>query len=591
MILNRQPLLILVISFILGIFFQDYFACTQNTIYLVLFFTFFFFGLTFLQNVFLFKLRNTFLITLFFGLGISFHFYNNSSVRKLNLKTDETIVFKVSKKLNSNEKYKKYEVLAQAGNEPFNAILSIEKDHNELDFKHYYKAKAYIVQPKAPEHSFQFNYLNYLKRKDIHYQCFINGEISSMKRDDLNLTEKIRQKRLETLQEISQSEMNFRSREFLKGIILADRTEIDSETVQDFNRSGLVHFLAISGTHIVVIFGMFYFLMMQFSTVGMKKYAIVMSLLFIWIFAVFIGFGNSVVRSCIMISVYFIYVLLQRKTDLLHAMALSAFIVLIADTQQIFDVGFQLSFLAVFGIYWLNQPILKYLPRQDNYFRKLIFNTLSISISAQLATLPLVLYYFHQFSLISVLANFFIVPFSEVIIVFSFLMTALIGFNLDFPLINSVYDFVIQILLEIIHWFAGFSSVFFENIPLNIVEIFLLFWMVYCLRFALERFNLKNISNFIFIVITFLFIRILFNITENERDELLIHHYKKEVIISVKNGRLVEFWLGSADDQEKIKQYIINPYLSSRRTGYYKIKYIPQSVDKFSFKGKTYILK
>ncbi|WP_262149317.1 ComEC/Rec2 family competence protein [Chryseobacterium foetidum] len=591
MILNRQPLLILVLSFILGIFFQDYFSFEQNSVYLILIFSLITSALFFLKNHFVFKSRNVFLTTLFFGIGISFHFYNSLHAGNLNLKTNETIVFKVSKKLNSNEKYKKYEVSARVGERSFDAIVSIGKDQKELDFNHYYRAKAYIVKPKSPEHDFQFDYSKYLKRKNIHYQCFVNDEISFAPRNDLNLTEKIRQKRLETLQEIDRSEMNFRSREFLKGIILADRTEIDSETVQDFNRSGLVHFLAISGTHIVVIFGMFYFLMMRFSSVQFKKYAIVISLLFIWIFAVFIGFGNSVVRSCIMISVYFIYVLLQRKPDLLHSLALSAFIILIIDTQQIFDVGFQLSFLAVLGIYWLNQPILKYLPRQDHYFKKLIFNTISISISAQLATLPLVLYYFHQFSLISILANFFIVPFSEVIIVFSFLMTALIGLNLDFDFINLIYDFVIQILLKIIHWFAGFDSVFFENIPMNLAEVFVLFGIVYLLKFTLDKFNLKNISNLILAVSLFFIIRISFNIIENHRDELLVHHYKKEIIVSVKTGNRVQFWLNSENEKDKIQQYLINPYLSNRRIEEFEIKTIPRSSKMVVFKGKTYPLK
>ncbi|MCX8525724.1 ComEC family competence protein [Chryseobacterium formosus] len=591
MILDRQPLLILVISFMLGIFFQDKFSFEQNSILIILLFSFLFFGLLFLKNQILFKFRNVFLVVLFFGLGISFHFYNQLNDGKFNLKTNETIVFKVSKKLNSNEKYKKYDVFAEVENQSFNAIISVEKDHKELDFNHYYKVEAYVVQPKSPEYDFQFDYSKYLQRKNIYYQCFINGEISSATRNDVSFSEKIKQKRLETLQEIDDSKMNFRSREFLKGIILADRTEIDSETVRDFNRSGLVHFLAISGTHIVVIFGMFYFLMMRFSYIKLKKYAIIISLIFIWIFAVFIGFGNSVVRSCIMISVYFIYVLLQRKPDLLHSMALSAFIILMIDTQQIFDVGFQLSFLAVLGIYWLNQPILKYLPRQDNYFKKLIYNTISISIAAQLATLPLVLYYFHQFSLISILANFFIVPFSELIIVFSFLMTALIGFNLDFEIVNLIYDFVIQILLKIIHWFAGFDTVFFENIPLNLTEVFALFGIVYFLRFLLNKISLKNISNLILAVFVFLIVRISFNVFENQRDDFLVHHYKKETIISIKKGNRVEFWLSSNKDKSKIQQYIINPYLSSRRIKNIEVKNIPTSARMVKFNNQIYQLK
>jgi competence protein ComEC len=112
------------------------------------------------------------------------------------------------------------------------------------------------------------------------------------------------------------------------------------------------------------------------------------------------------VRSGLMLSIYFVYVLLQRKPDLLHSLSLSAFIILIFDTQQLFDVGFQLSFCAVLGIYWLNQPILNYFPIQDNWFKKLIFNTISISVSAQLATLPLFCTIFISFHLFQLLPTF-----------------------------------------------------------------------------------------------------------------------------------------------------------------------------------------
>jgi competence protein ComEC len=74
--------------------------------------------------------------------------------------------------------------------------------------------------------------------------------------------------------------------------------------------------------------------MVRFAPLKFRKYAVILSLGFIWLFAGFIGFGNSVLRSCIMLSTYFILVLLQRKTDLLHSLSLSAFIILILDTQQ-----------------------------------------------------------------------------------------------------------------------------------------------------------------------------------------------------------------------------------------------------------------
>jgi len=497
-------------------------------------------------------------------------------------------VFKISKKLNSNEKNKKYEAVAQVGEDHFNAVLYIPKNNNELDFKHYYKAKAYVTKPKSPQYDFQFNYAKYLKRKNIEYQCYINDGISSGVRNDLNFNEKISQKRLEVLQNIDQIKMSSQTKEFLKGIILADRTEIDSQTAQDFNKSGLVHFLAISGTHIVVIFGLFYILLIRILPLRFRKFAIISSLVFIWFFAVFIGFGNSVVRSCIMLSVYFIYVLLQRKPDLLHSLALSAFIILIIDTQQIFDVGFQLSFLAVLGIFWLNQPILNYLPKQDNWLKKIIFNTISISVSAQLATLPLVLFYFHQFSFISIVANFFIVPFSEVIIVFSFLMTTLIAFKIDFGLINTVYDFTIQVLLKIIHWFADFDTLFFENISMNLVEVFCLFVVIYLLKFVILRFNFKNSMRLVIGILVFFIIRFSFNLIEYQKEEVLIHDFYKHKVFSVKKGDKACFWIKENSDKNKMSQFIINPYNSSRRLNQTEIKTFPESAHRVVYNGKIY---
>lgn len=547
--------------------------------------------LIFFKSFFISKINSIVLAFLFFGFGIFLHYLNVPKDAHISLKTNETIVFKITKKLNSNEENKKYEAKIEVGNSIFNSVLLIPKNSKELDFEHYYKAKAYVSEPHSPKYDFQFDYSKYLQRKNIFYQCYVNGEISSAARNDLSFGEKIRQKRLDILQKINDSEMSPKSQEFLKGIILADRTEIDSETLQDFNRSGLVHFLAISGTHVVVIFGMLYFLLMKILPLKFRKSVIVLSLIFIWIFALFIGFGSSVVRSCIMLSIYFIYVLLQRKPDLLHSLALSAFIILIIDTQQFFDVGFQLSFLAVLGIYWLNQPIIKHLPKQNNYVKKILYNTVSISISAQLATLPLVLYYFHQFSFISVIANFFIVPFSEVIIIFSFLMTALIAFGCDFGFINMIYDFIIEVLLRVIHWFADFDSLFFENIALNWVEVALLFVIIYLLRFLIIKYDFKRAAQFSLILLMFFIVRLSFTVYENRKQEILVHQYKKSKAVSVKKGNSVCFWIQNEDDQEKILQYIINPYVSSRRVKNMTIKELPASCKKIVFNHKIYDLK
>ncbi|MDR6489379.1 competence protein ComEC [Chryseobacterium vietnamense] len=590
--MNKQPLLILAVCFILGILFQDKMIWTEIVVYGVAMICSVLLILICFHSYFLHKTKTVFLMLLLFGAGIVLHFYNTSSPHyELLARKNEVVAFRISQKLNSSEKYRKYEGLAQRGNTCFNAIFYVPKDRGELDFIHYYKAEAYVTQPQVSLYDFQFDYAKYLKRKHIDYQIYLSKEMVSAERNDLTLADHLKQYRFAVLKKIDKTEISERTKEFLKGIILADRTEIDADTVRDFNKSGLVHFLAISGTHIVVVFGVFYFFLIRFAPLQCRKYAVIFSLIFIWFFAAFIGLGNSVLRSCIMLSVYFIFVLLQRKPDLLHSLALSAFFILTGDTQQLFDVGFQLSFLAVLGIYWLNQPLLKYLPKQDNYVKKLLFNTITISLSAQLATLPLVLYYFHQFSLISVIANFVIVPFSEIIIIFSFLMTVLISSGVDFELINVVYNEVIQILLEMIHWFAEVDVLFFENIPMNGIEVMSASVFVYLLRPAILKFNVKNRMRLVTVALLFLIIRSGISAFENQKEEILVHHFNKNKIFSVKNGDRVCFWISDMKNKTKILQYIINPYCASRRVDYFEIKTLSPTIQKVVFRDKIYNLK
>lgn len=590
--LNKEPLLILVICFILGILCQDQFVLGKEWMYGLAIINVGILISTFFTTYFLHKTKAILFAILFFGIGIILHFFNNSALKTAHSwNKKEVIVFKISQKLNSTEKYKKYEGIANLRENSFNSVIYMPKNHQELNYEHYYKAEAYITQPQSPQYNFQFNYAKYLKRKNIDHQIYVSKNISSTERNDVSFLEQIKQYRLSVLKKIDNTEMLGSTREFLKGIILADRSEMDTGTVKDFNRSGLVHLLAISGSHIVIIFGLFYFLLVRFIPLQFRKYAIVLSVAFIWLFALCIGFGNSVLRSCIMLSVYFIFVLLQRKPDLLHSMALSAFVILIFDTHQLFDVGFQLSFVAVLGIFWLNQPLLKYFPPADNYFKKLIFNTITISISAQLATLPLVLYYFHQFSLVSVIANFIIVPFSEVIIVFSFLMTLLIALGINFSFIDQIYDVSIQFLLKAIHWFAGADVVFIKNIPMNFMEVVSVSVAVYLLRALILKLNLRNSMNLIMAVLVFLMIRFGYNIFENQKEEVLSFSFNKRRVISVKDGDRVCFWVQEREDIEKVLQFVVDPYCASRRIEHFEIKQIPYSTKKIVFRGKSYAIK
>ena len=589
--MNKQPLLILWICFIFGILISEKLSLSTVLVHLFLSFSFLFLVFSLLKNHFFFKIKDFVLSIFFLGLGAFAHELHNKEQVLPNFPNSSEVVFTLDKKLNSNEKNKRYEVKILKVNEKsvdLGLVLSVPKEEKELDFKHFYKAEIYLNKVKANAQDFGFDYQKYLGRKQIYFQGYAPNSLQVAEKENLTFSEKIKQKRLEILQNIDQAKLSEKSKEFTKGIILADRTEMDRETVEDFSKSGLVHILAISGSHMAIIFWLILLLLKPIFPARFRNFPIVISLIFIWLFAIFIDFGSSVIRSCIMITAYYFYVLLQRKPDLLHAMAISGLAILIFDTNQLFDVGFQLSFIAVFGIFWLNEPILKYLPKPKNNVQNFFVNVISISIAAQLATLPLVIYYFHQYSLISVIANLVVIPFSEVIIIFALLMTILLGFGFDISWLNALYDSGVQLVLKVIHFFASLDVFFFKNIPMHWSEVIVLFSMIYFLRRFLTRHHLKSLIKVGFLVILFLMLRIGFNYYENSQSEILVHEFFKEKIISVKEKDKVVFFVKNSKNLEKQKKYIIEPYLVARRVNDFKIVFVPQNVKFLVINEKKY---
>ena len=589
--MNKQPLLILWICFIFGILISEKLSLSTVLVHVFLSFSFLFLVFSFLKIHFFLKIKEYVLSIFFLGLGVFAHELHNKEQVLPNFPSSSEVVFTLDKKLNSNEKNKRYEVKILKVNDEINhlgLVLSVPKEEKELDFKHFYKAEIYLNKVKANAQDFGFDYQKYLGRKQIYFQGYAPNSFQVAEKENLTLSEKIKQKRLEVLQNIDQAKLSEKSKKFTKGIILADRTEMDRETVEDFSKSGLVHILAISGSHMAIIFWLILLLLKPIFPANFRNFPIVISLIFIWLFAIFIDFGNSVIRSCIMITAYYFYVLLQRKPDLLHAMAISGLAILIFDTNQLFDVGFQLSFIAVFGIFWLNEPILKYLPKPKNNVQNFFVNVVSISIAAQLATLPLVIYYFHQYSLISVIANLVVIPFSEVIIIFALLMTILLGFGFDISWLNTLYDSGVQLVLKVIHFFASLDVFFFKNIPMHWSEVIVLFSMIYFLRRFLTRHHLKSLIKVGFLVILFLMLRIGFNYYENSKSEILVHEFFKEKIISVKEKDKVVFFVKNSKNLEKQKKYIIEPYLVARRVNNFKIIFVPQNVKFLVINEKNY---
>lgn len=207
----------------------------------------------------------------------------------------------------------------------------------------------------------------------------------------------------------------------------------------------------------------------------------------------------------------------------------------------------------------------------------LFYSIICISLSAQLATLPLVLYYFHQFSLVSILANLVVLPFSEIIIVFSLLMVVVyaIGFSLKF--LETAYDFFIDLLLRVIHFFANIDALFNVNISFSLVEVFISLIMLYYLRFLIEKFSYKSIVKFSFILLIFLSCRWILDFYYFNKNEILQAKVLKNKVLIIKENSAVTFVIDDSLKIKSLEKSVFNPYLTSRRTKNYQLIIAPRN--------------
>ncbi|MEJ5262496.1 MAG: DNA internalization-related competence protein ComEC/Rec2 [Ignavibacterium sp.] len=200
----------------------------------------------------------------------------------------------------------------------------------------------------------------------------------------------------------------------LRGLLLADRTEIDYETKQNFVNSGVIHILAVSGLHVgyillffIVVFGRFNIYLRSILTIA--------GLL---CFMIITGIPASVFRATLMSVILILAFLSGRSTNLLNSIALSAFIILCIKPFEILNPGFQLSYSAVLSIA-LIYPVIQKVINETSIKNSLVKNVLlfvGVSLSAQIGTLPFTLAYFNKLSLISLLANLFVIPLAGIIV-------------------------------------------------------------------------------------------------------------------------------------------------------------------------------
>ncbi len=235
-----------------------------------------------------------------------------------------------------------------------------------------------------------------------------------------------------------------------KGLILGDRSSIDSEITRKFGNTGAMHVLAVSGLHVAILVQILTLIFGLFSRWISKNQALILALIIVWIYSALTGLSSSVVRSALMFTVLAGSTLTGRNYNGFNSLALSAVIILVWNPHFLFDIGFQLSYLAMVGIFLFNKHLSVLFYTKIKWIQ-LAWEGTMVGIAAQIMTVPLTLYYFHQFP------NYFILT-NLGLMIFSFLVLA------------------IGIALFVVAWWN----------PLAKLIAFLLFWTMFAMLWIID---------------------------------------------------------------------------------------------------------
>jgi competence protein ComEC len=292
--------------------------------------------------------------------------------------------------------------------------------------------------------------------------------------------------------------------DLLRGLILADRSGIDAETKNAFVNSGVIHILAVSGLNVGYVILIFIIVFGRFS-IYVRSILTVVGLI---IFMLITGTTPPVVRATIMGIIIILTFLSNRSTNLFNSISIAAVIILFFSPQQIYDPGFQLSFGAVLStaiIYPYLQSWIEKLNFKLKWIKKILL-FMGVSLSAQLGTIPFTLIYFSKLSVVSIIANLFVIPISGIITAIAFLTIFLGSFSSllaqYFAYANNLLTFI---MMESIRFAGDLKFSFLWIRDYSLYDSIVFYVLLGLLLISLNRIQ-KTVIKISIIVFTFLII-------------------------------------------------------------------------------------
>jgi competence protein ComEC len=391
---------------------------------------------------------------------------------------------------------------------------------------------------REPQNPGSFNYKRFLSFHGIYHQVYLDTaswtNTATAKTNILWAT--AYKLKAGFVKEIQQQIVSKNEVAVCSALLVGYEDYLDQELIDAYSSSGALHVLSVSGLHVGIIF---LFLQWLLQLMDKRKWSQaiknILIILVIWFYALLAGLAPSILRSAVMITMIIVGKWLKRDAYMLNTTLWSALILLHINPYMITEVGFQLSYLAVFGIVYLHQRFVA-LWTAPNKLLQNIWELTSVSLCAQLMTFPLGLLYFNQFPNLFLISNLLVIPISS-LLMFSSIAAATFMW---WPYVSFIFWKVSYVLA----WLMNEIVLIVDKVPYSIITgVWISIgqtWIIYLMIGSALWFLMykRKLALFIFFAFTTLFLCWLI------ADELKIKNQKKLMVYAIDKTTAVDIVAG-----------------------------------------------
>ncbi len=477
----------------------------------------------------------------------------------------ELIVKERLKKTNYSDRYIANVIFLNNNKSYGKLLLNIAKDSlsHPIEIGSQLKIYGSIYTNKKPNNPDQFDYSKYLENKQIYGQIYTNyNEIKVNQYVEKSVPYYASRLRNRIIHNLEKNHFNETELSVVNALILGQQQDISEEINRDYQYAGAVHILSVSGLHVGFILLFITFLLKPIPNTKknslLKLIIVVFSL---WTFGIVAGLAPSVVRSVTMFSFVAIGMYLRRSVNIYHTLLVSMLLILLFQPSFLFDVGFQLSYLALFFIVWL-QPLLLSIWNPKNKITLYFWEIITVSFAAQIGTFPLSVYYFHQFPGLFFITNIIILPMLSIILCIGVVVMALAAFNFVWMPLLQLLEWSIWLLNKIINWIASFEDFIIKDISFNWSMMWCCYLIIFSFIIWYSKPTSKKLLYCLIAIISFQIINLHLKYTKQKQSEFIVFNTKRSTIITERNGTKVivfatDFDLKNCDKNGVLKSYLV----------------------------------